>query len=196
MAALSAVLNVLMLTGSFYMLQVYDRAIPSRSVPTLIALSLIAVLLYAFQGIMEIMRSRILLLLGEWLDESLSGRAFRIVLELPLVSRRTDVNPVRDLETIRGFLISAGPSAFCDTIWIPFYLAICFMFHVYIGLAATLGAVILMLLTILTEMLSRTPAKTATEFGLKRLLVTEFGPPQCGSHSRDGHDRRDRGGLG
>lgn len=82
--AMSGLVNVLYLTGSFFMLEVYDRVIPSRSVPTLVGLCVLALVLYGFQGVLETLRARVLARVGAALDESLSGRVFDIVVRAPL----------------------------------------------------------------------------------------------------------------
>ncbi len=81
----SALINILYLTGSFYMLQVYDRVIPSRSVPTLIALSILAAVLYAGQAALDLYRGRILLRVARLFDEGLSPRIFAVIARLPLL---------------------------------------------------------------------------------------------------------------
>src|SRR5262245_66190410 len=83
-AVFSALINILYLTGSFYMLQVYDRVITSRSVPTLIALSVLATTLYAGQAALDFVRGRLLLRMGRSLDERLSPRVFALIARLPL----------------------------------------------------------------------------------------------------------------
>src|SRR5215467_15909513 len=83
----SGVINVLLLTGSLFMLQVYDRVLPSRSVATLVALSLLAVGLYAFQGLLEWIRGRMLARIGRSLDEALSGQVYETIVALPLRGR-------------------------------------------------------------------------------------------------------------
>src|SRR5579862_5944113 len=83
---MSGVINLLYLTGSFFMLEVYDRVLPSRSVPTLVGLAVLALVLYGFQGLLDIVRSRILLRIGRSLDEALSGRIYRILVRLPLLA--------------------------------------------------------------------------------------------------------------
>src|SRR6185436_9217140 len=85
-AVLSGVINVLYLTGSFFMLEVYDRVLPSRSLPTLLGLAVLALVLYAFQGLLDIVRGRILLRIGHSLDEAVSGRVWRILVRLPLIA--------------------------------------------------------------------------------------------------------------
>ncbi len=81
---MSGLVNLLYLTGSFFMLEVYDRVIPSRSVPTLVGLMVLALVLYGFQGILETLRSRVLARIGASLDEALSGRVFDLVVRAPL----------------------------------------------------------------------------------------------------------------
>ncbi len=83
-ALMSGLVNILYLTGSFYMLEVYDRVLPSRSVPTLVALSVLALTLFVFQGVLDLIRSRILVRIAATLDERLSARVYDIVVQLPL----------------------------------------------------------------------------------------------------------------
>ena len=84
---MTGAMNLLYLTGSFFMLQVYDRVIPSRSVSTLVGLSILALALYAVQGMLEIIRSRVLARIGTSLDQALSRRIFDVVVRLPLTAR-------------------------------------------------------------------------------------------------------------
>src|ERR1700732_5345816 len=161
--AMSCMINLLYLTGSLFMLEVYDRVLPSRSVPTLVGLAILAGGLYIAQGVLDLIRGRILGRIGTSLDEALNARVFDTVVRLPLIvgGRNEGLQPLRDLDNVRSFLGSMGPGAFFDLPWLPFYLAICFAFHVMIGLTALVGAIILVTLTIITEFLSRTPAKEA-----------------------------------
>ncbi len=167
---MSCMINLLYLTGSIFMLEIYDRVLPSRSVPTLVGLVVLAGGLYVAQGILDLIRGRILVRIGTALDEALSGRVFETVVRLPLVAggRSEGLQPLRDLDNIRSFLSSLGPSAFFDLPWLPFYLAICFAFHVLIGVTALVGAIILVTLTILTEFLTRRPAREAMTFAARR----------------------------
>jgi ATP-binding cassette subfamily C protein len=163
-------INVLYLTGSLFMLEVYDRVLPSRSVPTLIGLAILAAGMYFFQGILDLIRGRILGRIGTALDEALNRRVFETMVRLPLLvgNRNEGLQPLRDLDNVRSFLSGAGPGAFFDLPWLPFYLAICFVFHVLIGLTALVGAVILVSLTIVTEYMSRQPAREATGLAARR----------------------------
>ncbi len=168
--AMSFVINILYLTGSMFMLEVYDRVLPSRSVPTLVGLAILAGGLYIAQGVLDLIRGRILGRIGTSLDEALNARVFDTIVRLPLIvgGRNEGLQPLRDLDNVRSFLGGAGPSAFFDLPWLPFYLAICFMFHVMIGLTALVGAIILIALTIVTEYLSRAPARDAMSLAARR----------------------------
>src|SRR4029077_12844443 len=167
---MSCMINLLYLTGSLFMLEVYDRVLPSRSVPTLVGLIILACGLYIAQGILDLIRGRILGRIGTSLDEALNARVFDTVVRLPLMvgGRNEGLQPLRDLDNVRSFLGSMGPGAFFDLPWLPFYLAICFAFHPLIGVTALVGAIILVALTILTEFLSRTPAREATGLAARR----------------------------
>ena len=115
-ALFSGMSNILMLTGSLFMLEVYDRVLPSRSVPTLVALLILTAGLYAAQGFIDAIRSRILVRIGDSLDETMSMRVYDAIVRLPLkIGGKGDGSqPIRDLDSVRGFLSGAGPSAFFD----------------------------------------------------------------------------------
>lgn len=172
---ITGILNVLMLTGSFYMLEVYDRVVPGRSVPTLVFLSVIAVFLFGVQGLLDFIRSRILVRIGAWIDERLSGPVFEAVLKMPLRAKDqgNGLLPLRDLDQVRGFLAGNGLPAFFDLPWMPLYLGICYLFHPLIGLAATFGALVLVGFTILTEVKTRAALKTAGNQGSLRFSTAE-----------------------
>ncbi|MGA9322128.1 MAG: type I secretion system permease/ATPase [Xanthobacteraceae bacterium] len=171
----SGMSNILMLTGSLFMLEVYDRVLPSRSVPTLVALLILTAGLYAAQGFIDAIRSRILVRIGDSLDEAMSMRVYDAIVRLPLkIGTKGDGSqPMRDLDSVRGFLSGAGPSAFFDLPWLPIYLGVCFLFHTYIGLTALAGAVILVILTIVTEVQTRPPTRSATQFAVARNALLE-----------------------
>jgi ATP-binding cassette, subfamily C, type I secretion system permease/ATPase len=172
---MSAMINVLYLTGSFFMLEVYDRVVPSRSVPTLIGLVILAAFLYTAQGVLDLIRGRILVRIGSSLDESLGARVFHTVARLPLkVGQRSDgMLPIRDLDSIRAFMGSLGPVAMFDLPWMPFYIAICFAFHPLIGITALCGAIILVIVTLITEYLTRMSIKEATGLAITRNALAD-----------------------
>ena len=168
--AMSCMINLLYLTGSIFMLEVYDRVLPSRSIPTLIGLAILAGVLYIAQGSLDLIRGRILGRIGTSLDEALNNRVFETIVRLPLMvgGRNEGLQPLRDLDNVRSFLGSMGPGAFFDLPWLPFYLAICFAFHVLIGMTALVGAIILVTLTLVTEFMSRAPAREAMGLAARR----------------------------
>ena len=176
-AGFSGLINVLMLSGSLFMLQVYDRVLPSRSVPTLVALIIMVVVLYAFQGILEAVRARVLTRIGAGIDEMISGRVFNCIVKLPL--RRRDrsegLQALRDLDQVSGFLSGGGPAALFDLPWIPLYVGICFLFHPWIGVAALVGAALLVLLTVIADRLVRVPTKSMSGFSTRRSAIAQAG---------------------
>jgi ATP-binding cassette subfamily C protein len=172
----SGILNILALTGSMFMLEVYDRVLPSRSVPTLVGLLVLVMVLYVFQGLLDGIRGRILSRIAMRLDRTMTSRVYELVVRLPLQAPRggEGIQPVRDLDTIRNYLTGRGPTAFFDLPWLPFYLAICFAFHVWIGVTVLVGAVILIALTFATELYSRQPVQEATQTGAERSRLAEL----------------------
>ncbi len=174
-AAISGMSNVLMLTGAMFMLEVYDRVLPSRSTATLLGLVVLVAGLYVALGILDALRGRILARIGGALDETLSGRVYDTLVRLPLrIGSRSEGNqPLRDLDAIRSYFSSLGPVALFDLPWIPLYLAICFAFHPLLGFTALAGAVVLIALTVLTEALMRAPSKAATEAAIARNGLAE-----------------------
>jgi PrtD family type I secretion system ABC transporter len=170
LAAFSGLSNILMLTGSFFMLQVYDRVLPGRSVPTLIALMALAITLYVFQGALDLVRNRISVRVGRHLDETLGLRVFDAMVRLPLKTRGDGdgLQPLRDLDQVRSFLASGGPAALFDLPWMPLYLGICFLFHFWIGVTALAGAVVLIAITLLTETRTRGPTRAFARFAVSR----------------------------
>jgi len=174
-ALFSGLINVLLLTGSLFMLQVYDRVLPSRSVPTLVGLAIMVGALYAFQGLLELLRGRILVRIGASLDESLSARVYESLVKIPLKTRGNGdgLQPLRDLDQVRSFLSGTGPTALFDLPWMPLYLALCFAFHPWIGMTATAGAVVLVVLTLLTELLTKDPTRAAASAATSRNALAE-----------------------
>jgi ATP-binding cassette subfamily C protein len=171
----SCVVNVLALTGSFFMLQVYDRVIPGRSLPTLVGLGIIAATLFAFQGILELVRSMLLVRVGTSVDEQFGETVYSSLIVLPsrMQVPGDGLQPVRDLDSVRGFLSGPGPTALFDLPWMPFYLGLCFLFHFWIGITALAGAIALVGLTALAEIKSRQPAKDAAKIASERNVLAE-----------------------
>ncbi len=176
-AVFSGVINLLALTGSIFMLQVYDRVLSSRSVPTLVALSIVAAMMYLMQGGLDIVRSRLLVRMGGRVDQILGERVYKAVLTLPLRTavKGDGLQPLRDLDTMRSFLSGMGPVAILDLPWIPIYLAFVFILHPYLGWLAIAGAVVLICFTAATEVFSKEPAKAAMSEATKRQTLAVAG---------------------
>jgi ATP-binding cassette subfamily C protein len=174
-ALVSGMVNILNLTGSFFMLEVYDRVIPSRSIPTLVALLILALTLFVFLGLLDMIRGRILIRIGASLDQALCLRVYDSIIRLPLRMRAAphDQQPLRDLDQLRGFLSGTGPSALFDLPWMPIYLSICFLFHPLIGFAATAGGILLISLTWAAEVLTRGKIRIAATMAAQRSSFVE-----------------------
>lgn len=170
MGTTSAIINVLAFTGPIFMLQVYDRILPGRSVPSLIGLAIIAAALFMFQGVLELLRSLLVGRIGISIDQRLNQGVLEALVSTPLTgsSAADGLQPVRDLDQVRNFLSGPGPAALFDLPWIPVYIAVCFLFHAWIGLAALCGAAILVIFAVLAEILSQRPAKAAAQFSAQR----------------------------
>jgi ATP-binding cassette subfamily C protein len=174
-AVLSGLINLLYLSGSIFMMEVYDRVLPSRSIPTLVGLSIIIVVLYLFQGLFDMVRGRILARVGAALDEDLSQHVFQSQLSAPIKGKAEGdgQQPLRDLDQIRAFLAGGGPSALFDLPWMPLYLFICFAFHPWLGAVALGGAVVLIAITLLTEFFTKGASKSAVGAALVRNGISE-----------------------
>ncbi|WP_292355681.1 type I secretion system permease/ATPase [Mesorhizobium sp.] len=173
----SAVTNILALTGSLYMLQVYDRVLPSQSVPTLVGLTVGMLGLYAAYGLLDFVRLRLLVRIASRLYRNLHQRAFAVSVLLPLkAGREADrVDPLRDLDHLRGFLSGSGPTVIFDAPWIPFYLLIIYMLHPSLGVLATVGALAVVALTAVAEILGRRPARMTSEAMISQRALAESG---------------------
>lgn len=151
-AIFSGAINILMLAGSMFMLQVYDRVIPSHSFETLLALVLLVVFLYAITSLLETARSRLFARIGRQLDYSLRDEVYEVNVKSSLPgSSQNAATSFRDLEQIRSFLAGGGPSVFFDLPWMPFYTILLFMLHPYIGVLGIIGIISLAILTIIAD---------------------------------------------
>ncbi len=166
-AAFSFVINLLYLTPSLYMLQVYDRVVTSRSELTLLFLSLIAVGMFVVMGGLEFARSQVLIRVGNAIDEVLSQRVFTATFENIL--RAGQGNPAQalsDLNNVRQFVTGSGLFAFFDAPWIPIYLVVIFLLHPMLGWFAVGGTLILVVLTYITEKVSKEPLESANRHAI------------------------------
>lgn len=158
----SCILNLLALTGSIFMLQVYDRVLSSRSVPTLVALSILAIVMYAFMGMFEFLRMRVMSRAGFWLDGQLGLPTFRHWLARGLGGAQEGTRPLADIAVLRQFLTSPGLMGIYDVPWIPIYLGIVFLISYKLGLLTIAGAFVVFMLAIANERSTRTSLKQAS----------------------------------
>ena len=174
-AVFSGVINVLMLSGSLYMLQVYDRVIPSRNIATLFGLSLIVLFAYLVQGYFDAMRARMLCRIATLFDGGLQASIHGALAALPLRGVKPVLmqQPLRDLDQVRGFMSGMGPTAFLDMPWIPLFLIALFLFHPAIGFTALLGTAAIIAMTLLTERISRGAAKAAMDMSAQRQVLAD-----------------------
>lgn len=170
-------INLLMLTGPLFMLQIYDRVLSSRSIPTLIALSILVAGLFAILGILEFIRTRILTRIGANIDLRLSQRVFEASMRLSLSSggHINSSTPLRELEVARQFLSGPAIPALFDAPWVPVYLGVIFLFHWQLGVLATIAAVILFMLAWINDFRSKKPAADISASSAKANQVADNG---------------------
>ncbi len=156
-ALFSCVVNVLTLSGSVYMLQVYDRVLVSRSDATLVTLTLLLVFVFAIQAAVDLIRSRLTVAIG---------RTVELHLRYPVLAAEIRAaaaglggsSPTRDLEAVRAYLSGAGPKALLDLPWTPIFIGFAFLIHPAIGLTALSAVIFMLLLTLGVERLQVAPA--------------------------------------
>ncbi len=162
----SAAINILMFVGPLYMLQVYDRVLQSRSEMTLLALTGIAVAMLAIYGLLEWIRSRVLVRAGLRFDNLVAGPLFSRVVSATLSQPGAKSEfALSDVDRLREFLTGTGLIALCDVPWVPVFLVVCFVFHPWIGWLATGGAAIIFTLTLLNELLTKSTLNAASTSG-------------------------------
>ncbi|MBD2813899.1 type I secretion system permease/ATPase [Xenorhabdus sp. Flor] len=164
----TAFINLLMLVPSIYMLQIYDRVLPSGNEMTLLMLTLITLGMYAIIGGLEYIRSMVVIRVGSQFDMCLNQRVYTASYESNLKNGSTDAGQMlNDLSTIRQFLTGSALFAFFDAPWFPVYLGVIFLFSPYLGLLALIGALILIALAVLNQWLSQSPLAEANQLSLR-----------------------------
>ncbi|PWB34088.1 type I secretion system permease/ATPase [Pseudomonas sp. SDI] len=181
LAGFSGVINVLMLAPAIYMLQVYDRALVSSNLTTLLMLTILIVGLYTLLAMLEVVRTRVLIRVGNRLDMALNQRVFTAAFERNL--RRAGGTPaqaLQDLAQVRQFLTGNGLFAFFDAPWTPIYLFVAYLIHPLLGIVTLCGSLILVALTWLTEIATQKPlgeaglaAQTSATFANNNLRNAE-----------------------
>jgi ATP-binding cassette, subfamily C, bacterial PrsD len=171
---ISMISNLLMLTGPLFMLQVYDRVLASRSIPTLVSISAIVCGLYAFYAFVEWIRSRMAIRFAGMIDEAAAENLFKASVRLKLQSgTKASPDPVRDLDAVRQFAAGQGPISLFDLPWIPVYLAFVFLLHPMLGWLAVAGATVITLMLVVNERMSHEPSQDVSASSARRQLQTD-----------------------
>ncbi|MBV1693302.1 MAG: type I secretion system permease/ATPase [Hyphomicrobiales bacterium] len=171
----SCAINILMLTGPLFMLQVYDRVLTSGSIPTLLALSALTAALYAVIGVLELVRSRVIVRLGMEIDQRIGDRIFEASLRHSINGPGTSVGALRELDTLRNFVAGPAPMTAFDAAWTPIYLLVIFLTHWSLGLAAALGMALLVVCAWVSEQRGRGPLQETTKASLRSIEMAEVG---------------------
>ncbi len=158
----SLVINLLMLTGPLYMMLVYDRVLTSQSESTLVSLSFLIAGLFLIMGLLSAVRSKILVRIGSRINLRLSERVFEAHIKKSAARSGKGQDGVRDLQTLREFLAGTGPSTLFDAPWTPVYIGVVFLLDPLLGWVATGGAVILMIIAVVNEFVTRGNLAKAT----------------------------------
>ncbi|MEM7745761.1 MAG: type I secretion system permease/ATPase [Pseudomonadota bacterium] len=155
----SVFVNVLMLTGPLFMLQVYDRVLSSRSESTLLALLLLITGLFIMMGVLEFIRGRVMARAGATFQTLLDKRVFEAVLRRSIApnDRAKPNTAARDLDSVRQVLSGPAPFAVFDIPWTPIFLLAIFMFHPLLALVALVGMLILISMTLMNQWRSKEP---------------------------------------
>ena len=172
---LSAMINIFVLNGSIYMMMVYDRALPSQNMATLMGLFGISAFIYLVQGYFEVLRSNMLSDVASRVENSAIPLALRSAHELAVRNNSDEQNnsPLRDMDQIRGFIAGPGPAALMDLPWILFFLAILSLLHIWLGVAALAGALVLVILTVISERANKNSGSAIAELTQKRGRLIE-----------------------
>jgi ATP-binding cassette, subfamily C, bacterial PrsD len=173
LAVFSIASNVLMLTGPLFMLQIYDRVLASRSIPTLIALSLLVVVLYGLYAVVEIVRARMSARTAAVFEERLAPAAFAASVRLRLRPDLDVRDPVRSLDTIRSFIAGPAPVALLDLPWAPAYVVIVYAFHPLLGAVAAGGAILIGSILAISEWRSRSVSRQLTDASRRRQVESD-----------------------
>lgn len=171
----SMFVNLLMLTGPLFMLQVYDRVLASRSEETLAALFILVAGLYSLMGLMDFARGRVMARFGARFRSALDLRVFDASISAATIpsNRASPSRAMQDLDSVQGLFSSSALLAIMDVPWTPVFLAAIFIFHPMLGWLATGGAVTLILITIVNQLLTRNRVASAQAAGSEAASFAE-----------------------
>lgn len=172
---LSGIINVLALTSAFYMMQIYDRALMSGSVPTLVLISALAFGLFMFHAGLDVVRSQILQRLGARFDKTVAPDVHQMTIEMPRYgfSIGESLERGRMVDTIRNFFGSPALVTLLDLPWMPVFFAFVFFLHPYLGALTLAGVVVLTIMTAMTELLTRRANRDVSRAAAMRSSVAE-----------------------
>jgi ATP-binding cassette subfamily C protein/ATP-binding cassette subfamily C protein EexD len=155
-AVFSMAINLLLFTGPLYMIQIYDRVLTSRSLGTLVALSALAAGALVVYGLIEWIRSRILVRAGIVFDTAVARPLFaRLISRDGATHQPRAMQALRDLDALREFLTGTAPVIFCDAPWTPLFVVLAWAMHPALGVAAIVGILGLVVLAVATDRVSR-----------------------------------------
>jgi ATP-binding cassette subfamily C exporter for protease/lipase len=167
-AFFTAVMNLLLLVPSIYMLEVYDRVLTSRNEFTLLMLTLIIFFLYLIYACLDAIRSHTVIAIGKKIDTDLNHRTYTAAFEQNLKIRGGNAGQaLNDLTTIRQFVTGQSLYAFFDAPWFPFYLIVIFLFNVWLGIFSTVCVLILLILGYVNEISTHQPLTEASTLAVK-----------------------------
>lgn len=157
--------NLLMLTGPIFMLQVYDRVLGSRSQETLLALFVLMAFLFAMMGLLDFVRGRVLARIGARFQAALDQRVFAAVVKRASLDHGDSANPnaLRDLESVQRLMASPVMAALFDIPWTPVFLVGISIFHPWLGMLAVFGGAILICITVFNQISTRAPVTAANQ---------------------------------
>ena len=169
----SFIANLLMLVPAFFMLNVYDKAIGSNSVSTLLALSLIAVLMFGGLFAMEALRSRVLVAVSNKIDQIITPLVYEATLQnaLRVGAHNASAQPISDFFSLRQFVSGNGAITVFDTPWLPIYLLVMFMFHPVLGWLGVVAALLMIIIAIANQKSTSTSLQEATALHQHHLRV-------------------------
>lgn len=169
----SCAINLLMLTGPLFMLQVYDRVLASGSIPTLVVLYLLIVFLFGLLGVFNFFRTRMLSRIGYRIEKSLMSKAQEFRIHGQMDPKLREINPVSDISRFRQFVGGRGIAALFDLPWVPVYIGVVFMLHPWLGYLTIIGVIIISMFTYINEHLARKKLADLTQWEFKSSQFAE-----------------------
>jgi ABC-type protease/lipase transport system fused ATPase/permease subunit len=169
----SFAINILILASPIYMLQVYDRVLTTGHYETLALLTVIAGVALFILGSLEVLRSTVLSRVGRWLNQRLGPELLGVSLRTRLMGDTSGAQPIRDLGQIQSFLTGQGLGVFFDSPWVPVFVVLIWLLHPMLGVVALLSALVLLVMSLLNDWLTRKPIAKANQAQIAATLQAE-----------------------